>query len=83
MYMSVKCCTTAIKIEIITVVVTIMVYVDNTYLLVERTTLDISTLAPYQVFISRNNFVMKYHRWLSLIEFTTRTKMCFPCRKIP
>ena len=82
MYMSVKGCTSAIIIKIITAVVTIMIYVDDMYLLVERTTLDISTLAPYQVFISRNNFVMKYHRWLSLIEFTTRTKMCFPCRKI-
>ena len=82
MYMSGKCCTTAIIIRIVTAVVTIMIYVDDMYLLVERTTLDISTLAPYQVFIYRNNFVIKYHRWLSLIEFTTRTKMCFPCRKL-
>jgi hypothetical protein len=46
MYMSVKCCTSAIIIKIITVVVTIMIYVDNMYLVVERTISDLSTLAP-------------------------------------
>ena len=68
MFMSVKCCTSAIKIKIVTAVVTIMVYVDDMYLLVERTTLDISTLAPYQVFTSRNNIVIKYHEFNSLPE---------------
>ena len=68
MYMSVKGCTSAIIIKIITVVVTIMIYVDNMYLVVERTISDLSTLAPYQVFTSRNNIVIKYHALNSLPE---------------
>ena len=55
MFMSVKCCTSAIIIKIITAVVTIMIYVDDMYLLV-------------QVFTSRNNIVIKYHALNSLPE---------------
>ena len=55
MYMSVKGCTSAIIIKIITAVVTIMIYVDDMYLLV-------------QVFTSRNNIVIKHHAFNSLPE---------------
>ena len=84
MYMSGKCCTTAIIIRIVTAVVTIMIYVDDMYLLVERTTLDISTLAPYQVFTSRNNIVIKYHALNSLPELRCvfHAEKFFSCRII-